>query len=667
MLHDYRTVTAEDVERDVADGLALLDRRIDALVAAPPASLLAAVQVLDGVSATSEDLVGRAAFVGWVHPVAAVREAGQKAYSALSAWRARLPLRDDIAALVLDREAVGPEAAAAEPEDARLVAHWVRDLRRSGHALPAESRERVRELRDRLAAVQSAFDVNIAEDTAGLELTREELEGLPESFVQGLRPGTAPGTYAVSLDYPELHPFLAHARRRDLRAQLLRRARDRGAAANRPLVDEGLAVRRELAALLGYPSWAHYATEVQMAGSPERARALLARLASALAGPVAAENTELRDLLVEDGAPADVRLEHWDLEYARRIRSERRVGLDPAELAEYFPVDAVLTTMFDLIGELFGLTFPEAPASDAATAWHEDVLLREIRDADGALLGRVYLDLFPREGKFSHAAAFDLVRPRTAADGSRITGLSALVTNFSPPRDDRPALLRHDEMETLFHELGHVIHQNVTTSRYSRFAGTTTEGDFVEAPSQLLERWAWEPDVIVGTARHWRTGEPLDPDVVARLTGSRFAGALGRAARGLSLSLLDLAVHEAVDEIDLDEALRAANEVLQLPYLEGTFFLGAFGHIFGGYDAGYYGYLWAEVIGEDMVGRFEREGILSPEVGRTFRRSVLEPGGSRDGDELVAAFLGRAADPQTYLHARGWADLAPLPPSRRGS
>ncbi len=654
MLHDYRNVTADDVERDLADGLAALDRRVDELVGAPPQSLLEVTQVLDGVTGASDDLVGRAAFVGWVHPVGAVREAGQKAYSRLSSWRARLPLRDDVAALVLDRGA-DVEPAPADPEDARLVAHWVRDLRRSGHALPAESRERVRELRDRLAQVESAFDVNIAEDTAGLELTREELDGLDESFVRGLRPGAAPGTYVVSLDYPELHPFLAHARRRDLRERLLTRARDRGAAANRPLVDEGLAVRRELAALLGYPSWAHYATEVRMAGSPERARALLDRLAAALEGPVAAENAELRALLVEDGADPDVRLEQWDLEYARRIRTERRVGLDPAALAEYFPADAVLTTMFDLIGGLLGLSFPEAPADDAATSWHEDVSLREIRDADGTLLGRVYLDLFPREGKFSHAAAFDLVRPRTDPDGSRVPGLTALVTNFSPPRDGRPALLRHDEMETLFHELGHVIHQNVTTGRYARFAGTSTEGDFVEAPSQLMERWAWEPAVIRATARHWRTAEPLDPQVLERLTASRFAGALGRAARGLSLSLLDLAVHETPDEVDLDEVLRATTEVLQLPYLEGTFFLGAFGHLFGGYDAGYYGYLWAEVIGEDMVGRFEREGILSPEVGRAFRAGVLEPGGSRDGDELVEAFLGRPADPQTYLRARGWA------------
>ncbi len=652
MLHDYRTVTATGVDRDLADGLADLDGRVGSLTASPPGSLLEVVRMLDDICGTAEDLVGRAAFVGWVHPDAAVRDAGQKAYAELSAWRAGLPLRDDVAAVVLGRDA---EAAPGDPEDAWRVARWTRDLRRSGHALPAADRARARELHDRLSAVEAVFDVNIADDTEGLELTREELDGLPDTFVDGLRAGSAPGTYAVSLDYPELRPFLAQGRRRDLRERLLRRSRDRGAAANRPLVAEGLAVRRELAALLGYPSWAHYATEVRMAGSPERARGLLDQLTAALDGPVAAENTELRDLLIEDGAPTDVRLEQWDLDYTRRIRSERRFGMDPAVLAEYFPVDAVLATMFELIGRLLGLTFPEAPIEDAATSWHEDVTLREVRDADGTLLGRVYLDLFPREGKFSHAAAFDLVRPRRAPDGSRSPGLTALVTNFSPPRDGRPALLRHDEMETLFHELGHVIHQNVTTGRYSAFAGTTTEGDFVEAPSQLMERWAWEPSVITGIARHWSTGAPLDPDVVERLTHARFAGALGRTARGLSLSRLDLALHEATEDVDLDEATRTAEAVLQLPYLDDTFFLGSFGHLFGGYDAGYYGYLWAEVIGDDMVGRFEREGILDPEVGRAFRTSVLEPGGSRDGDDLVEAFLGRPADPQSYLRARGWA------------
>ncbi len=653
MLHDYRTSTADDVARDAADGLADLDRRVDTLVADPPAGLLAVVQVLDGVAGALADLVGRTGFVGWVHPDAGVREAGQAAYADLSGWGARLTLRDDLAALVLGR---ADRPGADRGEEARLVERWVRDFRRSGHTLPAPDRERVRTLRDRLAEIESRFDVNIATDTDGIEVTREDLEGLPDSFVDGLRPGSESGTYAVSLDYPELHPFLAGARRRDLREALLRRSRNRGATANRPLVVEGLAVRRELARLLGYPSWAHYATEVRMAGRPERARALLDRISAAVEAHVATENSELRALLVEDGAPEDVRLELWDVEYARRIRTERTVGLDPSDLAEYFPVDAVLATMFDLIGRLLGLTFPEAPPADAGTAWHDDVTLREIRDeGTGELLGRVYLDLFPREGKFSHAAAFDLVRPRVGPDGSRLEGLSALVTNFSAPRPDRPALLRHDEVETLFHELGHVVHECVTTTRYSRFAGTSTEGDFVEAPSQLLERWAWEPAVIEGIARHWRTGAPLDPDVVRRLTASRFAGALGRTARGLSLSSLDLDLHEATDDVDLDDAVRRSSEVTQLPYPEGTFLLGSFGHLFGGYDAGYYGYLWAEVIGEDMVGRFEREGILSPAVGRAFRADVLEPGGSRDGDALVEAFLGRPADPQAYLQSRGWA------------
>jgi len=654
VLHDYRTVTATEVERDVSEGLAALDARVDALVATPPPTVLEVVQVLDAVQAEANDIVGRAAFAGWVHPDGDVREAGQKAYAQLNAWRGRLPLRDDVAALVLGRDQP-PGTEEADPVDARLVADWERDLRRSGHGLPAATRERVRELRDRLAEIEAQWDVNIAEDTAGLAVTRDELDGLPDSFVEGLSPGTVPGTYVVSLDYPQLHPFLAQARHRAQREALLRRSRNRGAGANRPLTDEGLAVRRELASLLGYRTWADYAIEVKMAGTPARAHALLDRLDEALAGPVAAENDELRALLVEDGEPADVRLELWDLEYARRIRAERLVGLDPSALAEYFPVPRVLETAFDLLGELLGLTFPAAPDEDAANAWHDDVLLREVRDVDGTLLGRVYLDLYPREGKFSHAAAFDLVRSRQDADGRRVPALAALVTNFSPPRGDRPGLLRHDEMVTLFHELGHVVHQTVTQSRYVRFAGTATEGDFSEAPSQLMERWAWEPAVIERAARHWSTGAPLSPELVQRLTSSRFLGALGRTSRGLMLSRLDLAVHESPDEVDLETAMRSAHEVLQLPYPEGTFLLGAFGHLFGGYDAGYYGYLWAEVIGDDMVGRFEREGILSSAVGREFRTAVLERGGTVDGDDLVEAFLGRPADPESFLRARGWA------------
>ena len=648
-LFDYRLVTADSVDEDLKHGLEAADRRVDALVAAPPGSLLAALVELDRVVADVGDLDGRTSFTAYVHPDPEVRDAGQRAETAISAWRAALPLRDDLAAELLRLDAAS--STPDDPQDAWLVEQWRRLLRRNGHGLPAETRVEVRRLRARLAALESEFQRNIAEYDDGLDLTDAELDGLPATFVSGLRPGSTPGTRRVSLDYPEVDPFLEQARRRDLREQMFRKNWTKAAESNRPVAVEGLAVRRRIAELLGYPSWAAYATEIQMAGSPERALAMMDELATAFAPVNAAHLEELRALLVEDGAGADAQVEHWDRAYLTRLRTQRRVGLDPSAVAEYFPVDVVLDTLFELMGTLLGLTFPEVADPPA---WSELVSLREVRDADGTLLAHVYLDLFPREGKFGHAAAFDLVR--ASGEGSaRRPAVAALVCNFSAPSEDRPGLLRHSEVVTLFHEFGHAVHMAVSRARYNQRAGTSTERDFVEAPSQLMERWAWEPRVLAAMARHWETGEPMPADVLQRLTEARFDGAVRRTAMGLMLGRLDLRLHQATEEPDLEQESRTAAEVFGLPYPEGTFQLAGWGHLFGGYDAGYYGYLWAEIIGDDMVGKFERDGLLDPEVGRLFRTSVLEPGGSRPADELVEAFLGRPADPAAFLTARGWA------------
>jgi len=648
-LFDYRHVTAESVTADLDAGLQEANQRVDELASSPPGTLVDALARLDLVVAETVALNGRTGFLTLAHTDAEVRDSSQEAMVAVTTWLAALPLRDDLAEVLLRLESQQGEIALGE--DRRLVQHWMRDLRRNGHGLKPYIRDEVRLLRARLAELEADFQRNIDEHADGLDLTIEELDGMPESFIARLLPGTVAGTRRVTLAYPELQPAMAHCRRRDVRERLMRKDWSRAAETNLPVLTAGLDVRRRLAELLGYPSWAAYATEVQMAGEPVRATSMLQTLRAAIAIPNAARLAELRSLLVEDGAPAEVVVEHWDLAYLERLRTERHVGLDPAALAEYFPADSVLNTMFGLMGDLFGLTFDNVPDPPG---WAPEILLREVRDADGSVLGYIHLDLFPRPGKFSHGGHFDLVRPHRTEDGSRRPAVSAVLLNFTPPVEGRPALLRHDEVVGLFHEFGHAVHFTVSNARYARFAGTETEHDFVEAPSQLMERWAWEPLVLTPMARHWQSGQPLDPAVIKRLTASRHDGALPRATMDVMRGLLDLSLHEAISDVDLDQLTRNANEAMGVPYIQGRSYLTAFGHLFGGYDAGYYGYPWAEIIGDDMVERFEREGILSPHVGREFRRLVLEPGGTRPAEELVEAFLGRPADPQSFLRARGW-------------
>jgi Zn-dependent oligopeptidase len=262
------------------------------------------------------------------------------------------------------------------------------------------------------------------------------------------------------------------------------------------------------------------------------------------------------------------------------------------------------------------------------------------------------MDLFPRPSKFSHAAAFPLIPGRALADGTYQKPYAAIVANFTKPTATRPSLLQHSEVETFFHEFGHILHQTLTTCPYVRFAGTNVERDFVEAPSQIMQHWIWRADVLSTFARHHETGEPIPTDLVDQLVAARQLNVAIDALLQMAYGMLDQQLHSPGGEKDLDAILRRTWEVTLFPFHEGTFFPASFGHLFG-YDAGYYGYLWSEVYGDDMFSRFEAEGVLSPGVGRAYRREILETGGTRSGMEHLRAFLGREPESGAFLRKLG--------------
>jgi thimet oligopeptidase len=319
------------------------------------------------------------------------------------------------------------------------------------------------------------------------------------------------------------------------------------------------------------------------------------------------------------------------------------------EVAKYFPLQQVLTGMLELTGEVFGLTYKEV----AAPTWHPDVVTYAVSDrASGDLISHFYMDLFPREGKFSHAAAFPLVPGFRNEDGSYHRPVSAIVANFTKPSGDRPSLLTHQEVETFFHEFGHILHQTLTTAELVRFSGTSTERDFVEAPSQIMENWTWQASVLRRFARHFETGDPIPDHLVDQLVAARNLNIALATLRQVQFGLLDMGYHGEQPSKDLNAILRETAETGLLGFQEGTFMPASFGHLFG-YDAGYYGYLWAKVFGDDMWSRFERDGITSPQVGMDYRREILERGGAVDGGDLLRNFLGREPNNQAFLHRLG--------------
>lgn len=656
---DYRCPMPEEIERARTETLAAAERIVAEIVRVPDGerTYWNTLYRLEDVADLLLQAQGRYGFMFHVAEDPAVRAAAQQLREALEKYSNELGFREDLYRAI-SAYAATPEAQALTGERARLLERVLRDYRRNGFGLPPEQRARVKALKDRLVELQIAFERNIEEYEDCILVPREALAGLPESYIQRLRTEERDGRrlYRVSLDYPEFYPFMDAAESEDLRRELLVKFYRKGGRENVAILEEAIAVRDELARLLGYQSWAAYMLEVRMARTPEAVQRFLEDLRARMAPRLRQDLEELTEAKRAHTGRPDATLELWDWRfYHHRIRKER-YAVDEFEVAKYFPLDAVLEGLFFVYQTLFGVRFePVEPAN----AWHPDVRLFRVVDAkDGRERAYFYMDLFPRSGKYSHAAAFTLRGGRRLTDGSYQQPVSAIVANFTKPTPTEPSLLRHSEVETLFHEFGHILHQTLTQAECPRFAGTRTERDFVEAPSQMLEHWVWLPEVLGRFARHVETGEPLPEALLQALVAARRLHIGVLTCRQIFFATLDLAYHGPGAPKDTTAIARALHPITGFPMPEGTYWQAGFGHLFG-YDAGYYGYLWSEVYADDMFTRFEEAGPLNPEIGLEFRRTVLEPGGARDGAELVRAFLGREPDLGAFLRHKGIEGAAP--------
>jgi Zn-dependent oligopeptidase len=647
MGYDYTKVTVESVEKETDAGLADADALVAQAVGADEVSFEARVRPLELANARLVVAYGRGAFLGHAGVDAAVRDAGNAADERITKWRTALPFREDLYHAVREL-AESPAAATLTPEQEHVLMLWMRDFRRAGQALEPANRAELETIRARLVELEVAFNRNIAEYQDGIEVTREELAGTPDDFVERLTAGAQPDTFRVSLDYPELYPFLSYASNRGRRQELYSKHWSRAVDINRPLIEEALRLRQRAAELLGFPTWAHFAIEVKMAETPDAVAAFYDQIVPGLAAIRDRELAVLAERLHRDGHAGEVAA--WDWAYYDEQLKRDEFGVDANLVAEYLPMAACLEGMFALTGEVLGLEYRRIPDPKV---WHPSVELYEIRDrASGAVIAEFYADWFPREGKFGHAAAFPLVIGHRNPDGSYERPVSAILANFTPPSGDRPSLIQHNELETMFHEFGHILHMSLTKAENVRVSGGETEIDFVEAPSQIMEHWTYAPEVISRFARHYETREPMPAELLEQLVAARYVDIGIKTMFQVFYGQIDLGIHDGQGEQDLDAALRRAYVHTGMPYPDGTFLLSGFGHPMGGYDAGYYGYLWSEVIGDDLFSRFEREGVTSPAVGADYRREILEKNGSRPAAELVHNFLGRDFTPDAWFHLR---------------
>ncbi len=566
-----------------------------------------------------------------VHTVGAVRDAANKAYLAADSLSTEISLNRPL------YEAFGAlDVSHADAETRYAVSKILRDFRRAGVDRDEDARAKIKALNDEIAEIGSAFDRNINEDVRSIQLDDAgDLEGLPEDYIAGHAPKD--GRITITTAYPDALPVLQYAKRAEVRQRLQREFLDRGYPKNLEVLAHLLEKRHELARLLGYENYAAYVTEDKMIGSARAAGDFIERVAHLAGARVQGDYAALLERKRKDvpGAPA---LDPWDASYyTERVRAED-YGFDSQEIRPFLQFEKVRDGLFEITGRLFGLRYRRVRG---VPVWHESVEVYDVYEG-GTRRGRFYLDLHPRTGKYSHAAEFPLV---IGLRGVQLPQ-AALVCNFPDPRTSAgPALMEHTQVETFFHEFGHLLH--AILSGHTRWQKTSMEGiewDFVEAPSQMLEEWARRYESLATFARHHATGETIPRDLVERMERAH------AVARGLwtmrqdSFAALSLAYYSRnPDGLDTTALAKELNDrYYPVPWYDGTHFQCNFGHL-NGYSAVYYTYMWSLVIAKDLFGKFLKgRSIMETAPARRYRRTILDPGSARPAAAMVREYLGRA-------------------------
>jgi oligopeptidase A len=653
----FAEVRAEHVQPALRAALAEAERAAASVRAAePPYRWQDTLEVLDRAEMRLRRAAATVAHLNNVRQDPAFREAWSGILPELAAFEAR-QASDPEVYRVLRAYAETEEARGLDPTRARYLELTLDAMRRAGAGLDLAARARAEAIQGELAALANRFQNNVLDGTNAfaLDLVDEaRLAGVPASAQRRARQAAeAAGVdgWRFTLHQPSYLAIADHAEDRALRREMYEAFQARGTGAgrdNRELIPRILELRRELAALLGYADWADLQTEPRMAGRGEAAQAFERDLFARVEPHFRREVEELAAFARE--RLGIERLEPWDVRFAFERMRRERFELDDEELRPYFPMDRVQAGLFELARELFGVTI--RPAATAG-AWHRDVAFYEVIAEDGERIGAFYTDWYPRDDKRAGAWMMPLATGGPTPDGFE-PHLGAVSGNLTPPDGGRPALLTHDEVRTVFHEFGHLLHHLLSRVEVRSLSGTHVPWDFVELPSQLLENWLWEDEALVRIARHVDDGTPLPAELRRRMRAARTFGAAHHMSRQLSFGTVDLALHVEYDPAEGGDPLAFGREVLApfqiRPDAVSDGFLPAFAHIFaGGYAAGYYSYLWSEMLEADAFQRFRREGLYDPGVGREFLATVLSRGNAASPEEMVRAFLGRDPDPEALL------------------
>src|SRR5438552_6514459 len=620
--------TPEAVDAMTKNAIATANKALDQIGAQDLSKLTfkSTVVALDDLTYQAGNAANKAVIIKESNTNEKMRSAAENAVKEFQDWAVGIDYREDVYKAL---EAFADTKPKLSGEDKKLFDETMRDYRRAGLALPPQKRKEVEQLRKQLAKLGTDFGTNIDNTEQPVVFTKAELDGMPEDFFT--KPGIKTGDDAYTVLANVTWQFIAveeNAKSEATRKKLYIAHDSLAKEKNVPLLNQMLMLRNKIALRLGYKSWDDFQTEPRMAKNGAAAQKYIDDLVAGIEPKFAAELAELQKMKQLDAQPsgngafATPRINTWDFRYYQNQLKKQRFAVDTEALRNFFPFQKVLDGMFAIYQGIFGLKFEQIAAP---YKWIDDLQLWTVSDAaPGEPLGLFYLDMFPRDGKFNHFAEFEIIGGKLLPDGKYQRPTVTLLCNFPPATADKPSLLSHYEVEILFHEFGHVLHTITTRAKYGRFAGTHVPTDFVEAPSQMLQNWVWDKNVLDSFAADYRDpSKKIPAETIQKMKGAKLATAGVFYRRQFAFASLDLALHGPHPENAPYDCVAISNPILEkvfLPIDPSTTFVAYFGHL-NGYDAGYYGYAWADAIAADMATVFESapEGYYERQAGVRLR------------------------------------------------
>ncbi|HEV8480472.1 MAG TPA: M3 family metallopeptidase [Candidatus Eisenbacteria bacterium] len=596
---------------------------------------------LEKMNDLSIELNGAADWAGLmenVHPDSSVRAAAEKATQDIQAFETKLSLNHDAY--------VALQAVDVTKADPITQRHWrllLRDYRRSGVDKDEATRKKIQDLNEELVKIGQDFDRNIRDGERYVYVDKTDLDGLAPDYVQAHQPDST-GKIKITTDYPDFIPFITYSKSGEARRRLYVEFMNRAYPQNKAVLEKLIAKRNELATTLGYKSWAEYITEDKMSRSPKRVEEFIEQLDEATKRRADQDYAMLLARKKRDD-PKATSVADWERRYYAELVKNEKYDFDAQTLRPYFNFPNVEKGILDMTSKMFGVTYKKV---DGVAVWMPEVETYDVYDGT-KLIGRFFLDMHPRDGKYTHAAAFPI---QTGVEG-RVLPEACLVCNLPRPDSKGVGLMEQDDVETFLHEFGHLLHGLFAGHQHwADRSGISTEWDFVEAPSQMLEEWVKDPGALQTFAHHYQTGEPIPAALIAKLRAANEFGNGLYVRQQNFYSAISLHYYDRDPKnVDLDKQLQD-NEAKYSPwqYVPDTHMYASFDHL-EGYSAIYYTYMWSLVIAKDMFSKFDQKNLLDPKIATEYRHKVLEPGGTQDAADLVKNFLGR---PYNFKAFEAW-------------